>query len=127
MLVPSFEEPELTLEEREALGEDQETAIDWLEFYQALPAIFRVWSETGGVSTAIHGSGGPAVGLHPFHKPVGVGGQGGLTLGAHGERDTRSGTGAPAARPYAKGSRAGVRVGVNPARRISSHQTRSEP
>ena len=126
LLVPSFEEPELTAEERAALGEE-EPGIDWLEFYVPLPKIVRTWSEIGGVRTAIRGLGGPAVGLVLSHPPQSVGGEGGVATGAHDESDTRYGKSSRSRQAVGKGPSSSVRVGVNPPSRVAGRERRRGP
>jgi len=80
ILVPRFEEPELTPEERAALGEEEEP-FNWLEFYVAQPEVTRVWPARGGVSTAVYGL-GAAVSTESYRLPFSIGrGIGGAATG----------------------------------------------
>lgn len=126
LLVPEFKEPELTPEERAALGEEPEP-INWWEFYRPFrPG--RVSRDFGGVSANVHGVGGAAAGLTGFRPLTIMGpGLGGVATGAHNERLARYGTGPAGARPGGQGPVSGVRVGEGPPSRISAHQTRPEP
>ncbi|MFH1746851.1 MAG: hypothetical protein ABIG44_07370 [Planctomycetota bacterium] len=126
LLVPTFEEPELTPEECVALGLEAEP-YNWLEFYKPLPAEYRILAELGGVRAGIHGLG--SVGYaHGFYGPIqAISGQGGVSTGALNENTVRYYAGSPMRPVQSQGPRTTVEVGVNPARTISSHQTRAEP
>jgi hypothetical protein len=127
LLVTDYKPPELTPEERTALGIEPET-INWLEFYRPTP-IGRICSGNGGVSAGVHGLGGPGTSLIGFTRMSFIGsGDGGVATGVHGEHTGRYGLGFLANPAGHQGSEdAAVRVGVGPAGRISTHQTRPEP
>jgi len=126
VLVPSFQEPELTAAERAALGEEKER-INWLEFYHPLPKLFRITPDTGGVSTTLAGRGGAAVGFDT-RRPVSTSGpdSGGAHTGALTEGTTRFQSGGRAQPASASGPRDAVRVGEGGTRRAATRQTRRE-
>jgi hypothetical protein len=125
-LVPKFEEPELTAEERAAMGEQPQT-IDWLEFYRPQPAVQRIAADLGGVSAGVSGMGGPELGFDHYDPVVRIGLSRGDIQGVHHDLDVRYRAYAGATSVTGIGGLAGVEVRVNPVRRVAIHETRSEP
>ena len=90
-LVQDYTEPELTPEERVALGE-REDVINWLEFYVPRPDNPRVWSEYGGVTPGIDGMANSGAGVYPWRSSCSVWNEtGGTVVGVHTDRTGSAG------------------------------------
>ncbi len=127
VLVPSYEVPELTEEEREAVGIEPEL-VNFLEFYEPAPAETRTWP----------GQGGPAVTTSP--EQVGVARAGAArtaTKQGLSRKDVAVDYPASAsvARPHphsgtsvaGQGPKGGVLVGDSAARRVARPARRADP
>ena len=125
MLVPSFEEPELTPEERLALGESAES-FNWLEFYTPLPGVLRICPDYGGPETGVTGIGGAAVWLSGFVPPFRTGHSSNPVQSVHFERDQRYGAAGERGVAGLRGPGEAMRVGVNPPRHAATHATSPE-
>ncbi len=71
-LVPEFEEPELTEEEKAALCIEPEP-INWLEFYVCQPLIQRVGPDLGGPNVSGDGLRGQVVGVNGLRRGMAAG------------------------------------------------------
>lgn len=123
VLVAPMPEPELTPEEREILGLDQDQGYDPLELYR--PPIGPEQSvdpfAIGLLSGVGSGWGGPSVSLVPYPPLMGVGsGWGGAVTGISTYPVSRAFGGAPKPQPAAVGPHSATRVGnIGPAKRLA--------
>jgi len=122
VLVAPMPEPELTPEEREILGLDQDLGYDPLELYR--PPIGPeqgVDPFVGLLSGVGSGWGGLSVGLVPYPPLMGVGsGWGGAVTGISTHPVSRALAGAPKPQPAAVGPHSAPRVGnTGPAKRLA--------
>lgn len=126
LLVPKFTEPELTPQEKRALGQE-EPAINWLEFYVP-PREGYVGPGTGGVSAAIGGRTGVALAdRHERARTASMwSGLGGASVSAMLWREISFAQGLPRPPTAEAGPPEAVQIGVNPRRGVAAHERRSE-
>lgn len=126
-LVPKFEEPELTEEERRALGEKPEP-INWLEFYVPAPKVLRVWPDFGGGDIGSAGWGGHVTGVHGPRRAVSVERRRRPVATGYTPMATCAGRAVRPERPVAAAASdtsRGVRVGEGRASHVAGRETRA--
>jgi hypothetical protein len=123
VLVAPMPEPELTPEDREILGLDQDQGYDPLELYRPPLGLGRSVDPfaIGLLSGVGSGWGRPSVGLVPYPPLMGIGsGWGGAATGASTHPVSRASGGAPKPQPAAVGPHSATRVGnTGPAKRLA--------
>lgn len=126
LLVPTFEPPEYTPEERAALGLDREPAFDWLEFYEPPRAV--PLGGYGGATVGAGGLGGVSVGLEGARSPFLFSGErAGIEPGITPVREATFGVGDARSPIFGVGPRSEVNLGYGYPKRISGQQARVEP
>jgi len=127
VLVPDYEAPALTPEERLALGEEP-AGPDWLEFYEPKPAVQRVWPGRGGAAVGTHGLAGALVGVVLSSRGVVVGSPGRPLVHEDYNAVSVSASATRSERPIAVPGTApsGVRIGETHRGRTAARSTRAE-
>jgi hypothetical protein len=126
-LVPELKEPELTAEEKAALGETEPLFKFLLYGEPSRPAGSRVAPWYGGVAAYVYGYGGAEV-LHGHSSSVaGAGGRGGITVTTDTFGSSVTRTGGQAHRPGSVGPRSGVTIGTGGESTIADHERRVPP
>jgi hypothetical protein len=126
-LVPDFKEPELTPEEKAAIGVRPDP-VNWLEFYEPRPDVMRVLPDLGGGAIAIAGWGGAGVRLDAVRRVAAQSTARKAVAEEHSER-TGVSEAAPDRRPpggAVSSDRGGVRTGECEERRAAGRRTRAD-
>jgi len=126
-LVPEFKEPELTPEEKAAIGMRPDP-VNWLEFYEPQPDVIRVLPDLGGGAIAIGGWGGAGVQRDAARRVAAQSTARKAVADEHSER-TGVSEAAPDKRPpggAVSSDEGGVRTGECEERRAAGRQTRAD-